>query len=175
MTTYGLTAHDRMLLFVTGVRVDPLDLRPEDIDIRDIAHALSRQCRYNGHVYGFLSVARHSIWVAELLLDATGDARLALEGLHHDDSETYLGDMVRPLKHRPEMYEYIEAENRAQRIIAKTLGLPYPASLAVKIADTLACHLEILFHCQTYEGSPQADAEDWLTAHHAFTDLLDSE
>ena len=33
----------------TGIQFWPLDPRPEEIEIRDIAHALSLLCRFNGH------------------------------------------------------------------------------------------------------------------------------
>ena len=48
----------------SGELVDPFDMTADDIHISDIAHSLARQCRYNGHVEGFLSVAAHSIWVS---------------------------------------------------------------------------------------------------------------
>lgn len=35
----------------------PLDPRPEDVCIEDIAHALSLQCRFTGHVREFYSTA----------------------------------------------------------------------------------------------------------------------
>ena len=34
----------------SGLPVWPLDPRPEDVRIEDIAGALSRVCRYNGHL-----------------------------------------------------------------------------------------------------------------------------
>ncbi len=41
----------------TGKQFWPLDPRPEDIDIEDIAHALALTCRFNGHCDYFYSVA----------------------------------------------------------------------------------------------------------------------
>ena len=48
----------------TGGVFWPVDPRPEDVEIEDIAHALSLICRYCGHVREFYSVAQHSVLVA---------------------------------------------------------------------------------------------------------------
>lgn len=114
-----------------GARVDVLDARASDILIGDIAHALARQVRYNGHVSHHLSVARHSIFVS-LALQGTEHE---LWGLLHDASETYLGDMVKPLKHHPSMHVFREAEARLDRVIAERFALPYPMPAEVKEAD----------------------------------------
>lgn len=117
----------------THKRVDPLNMRPEDFDLHDIAHALARACRYNGHVGGFLSVARHSIWVSNRLR-AEGPL-LRLYGLLHDASEAYLGDMVKPLKHDPSMARFVEAELALEKVLAEKFGFPFPMPDVVKEAD----------------------------------------
>ena len=50
-----------------GRRIYPLDPHPEDVDVEEIAHVLSRICRYGGHVPGKFpySVAQHSIYVQQ--------------------------------------------------------------------------------------------------------------
>ena len=68
---------------VSGRKFYFLNPNPEDIDIEDIAHALSMQCRFTGHTKWFYSVAEHAIWVSYLV-----PVHLALEGLLHDASET---------------------------------------------------------------------------------------
>ena len=45
----------------TGIHMNPLDPRPEDFRIEDIAHALPLICRGNGHVKTFFSVGQHCI------------------------------------------------------------------------------------------------------------------
>lgn len=82
----------------------PLDPRPEDIVIEDIAHALSQLCRFGGHTNEFYSVAQHCVHVAELL-----PHHLKLSGLLHDATEAYLVDVPRPLKNAISGYKTIEA------------------------------------------------------------------
>lgn len=72
-----------------------LDPRPEDIDPLDIAHSLALQCRYGGHCPRFLSVAEHSLLVAEVV--AREHPELALAALLHDAGEL-VGDFPSPLK-----------------------------------------------------------------------------
>ena len=105
----------------TGRAVYPLDLRPEDIDIRDIAHSLSLQCRYAGHVRQFYSVAEHSVHVARWVLEETIDGFVAIEALLHDATEAYLVDVPRPIK--PFLTGYKEAERRVSHAIAERFGL----------------------------------------------------
>lgn len=77
----------------TGRKVWPLDLTPDQIDIRDIAHSLAYQCRFNGAVREFYSVAQHSV-IASLI----STPAYALGALLHDSAETYLIDIPRPVK-----------------------------------------------------------------------------
>ena len=62
-------------------------------DFADIAGALSKICRFNGHCKEFYSVAQHCVLVSYLC-----DPKYKLAGLMHDASEAYLGDVVTPLK-----------------------------------------------------------------------------
>jgi uncharacterized protein len=102
----------------------PIDPRPEDIDIGDIAHALSFVCRFGGHVPRFYSVAEHSVRVA-LAIEASGASSLAsFAGLLHDASEAYLGDVVWPLKRAEGMAGYRAIEKNLERVIALRFGLP---------------------------------------------------
>ncbi|MBQ6361382.1 MAG: hypothetical protein IJJ25_09590 [Lachnospiraceae bacterium] len=94
----------------TGMRVVPYDLKPEDIRIEDIAHALSMLCRGNGHVKTFWSVGEHCILAAkEAMLRGYG-RRLALACLLHDASECYLSDVPSPFKAKIDGYR--ETEDR---------------------------------------------------------------
>lgn len=133
----GLVSSNRTAMTLSsGELMDPLHPKVEDIEITDIAHALARQVRYNGHVGHHLSVARHSIWVYRRLADTGESPVVQLAGLLHDAAEAYLGDMIRPLKHGPTIGRaYATAEARLESVIAKRFGLPYPYPPAVRAAD----------------------------------------
>ena len=93
----------------------PLTPVADNIDIRDIAHALSLMVRANGHFPEFYSVAQHSIHCAREAIARKADPRMAILCLLHDASEAYIADITRPLKRNLE--EYREAEYRLQTAI----------------------------------------------------------
>lgn len=131
------------LLTYSGRKVDPLAVTKDDINITDIAHSLSRQCRWGGHVNHYLSIARHSLWVSEEC--SQYGPTMALWGLLHDASEAILGDVISPLKHREPMEEYRAAEDAVEAVIASVFGLPYPMPEVVHtndhyVTDTLERH-----------------------------------
>ena len=113
----------------TGRAFFPLEPRAEDIDPLDIAHALSLICRYGGHVRRFYSVAEHCVLMSHAVAPEN-----ALWALLHDATETYVGDMVRPLKHS--MPEYRAAEDRIMWAICDRFRLDYACPVEVKAADT---------------------------------------
>jgi len=78
---------------ISGRKFPLAEPDPNQIDIEDIAHALSMLCRFNGHCTQFYSVAEHSMHVSH---EISND--LALAGLLHDAAEAYLGDVPSPLK-----------------------------------------------------------------------------
>ena len=108
----------------TGRRISPFTPDPADIDIADIAHALSQLCRFGGHCRTFYSVAQHCCVVADAVEAAGGDAETALAALLHDAAEAYLGDLPHPLKHRSALGDlYREIEAPLQRAICERFGL----------------------------------------------------
>lgn len=115
-----------------GRRFWPLDPRPNEIDIVDIAHALGNVCRYNGHCRETYSVAQHSVLVARLLI-AEGREDLALTGLLHDAAEAYLADVPSPVK--PFLADWGRLERGVERCVAARFGLPWPWPEAVHAAD----------------------------------------
>lgn len=118
----------------SGTYVEPLNLKPDQVRIGDIAHHLSNQCRFNGGTALFYSVAEHSLNVMFLLAP---DPVLQLAGLMHDASEAYLCDMPRPTKHASGEFGrlYRLAEAKAQDAIGVALALPRCDWASVKHAD----------------------------------------
>lgn len=116
----------------SGRRFWPLAPRVEDIHLEDVAHGLAMTCRYGGHTRFFYSVAEHCLIVSRYV-----PAELALEGLLHDTSEAWLGDMVRPLKYQDAMIEFRKAEKEIERCVAEKFGLRTDATAhaAVKEID----------------------------------------
>lgn len=99
------------------IRFDPTDPKNEDIEIEDIAHALSMMTRANGHFKVFFSVARHSINCAVEAENRGYSKRVQLLCLLHDSAEAYIGDMTRPLKLK--IPHFSEIEKKYQDIIFK--------------------------------------------------------
>lgn len=103
----------------TGRQFWPLDPRPEDVDILDIAHHLSNACRFAGAVHKFYSVAQHSVLVSEIV-----PKEMALVGLLHDAPEAYMGDLVKPIKSHRDFYEYVRYEKQLWYAVTAQFGLP---------------------------------------------------
>jgi hypothetical protein len=115
----------------TGRMFWPMDPRPEDICIEDIAHSLAHQCRFAGHTKTFYSVAQHSVLVSDVVPPED-----AAWGLLHDASEAYLVDLPRPIKKSGALgAEYKRVEDLVMQAVVERFNLsPYmPAS--VKQAD----------------------------------------
>lgn len=130
----------------TGVQFWPLDPRPDEIRLADIAHALSNQCRFAGHSKCHYSVAEHSCLVATLVEEDLGCSDVtSLGALLHDASEAYLTDIPRPLKRQPMFAAYREAEHTLQRMIWAHFDVPdYAIDVeAIEIADALALIIEM--------------------------------
>jgi hypothetical protein len=114
----------------------PLDPRPEEVHIDDIATALSRIIRYNGHSDDWVTVAQHCVHCEQLIRydGGTPEARYAM--LMHDAAEAYIGDMIRPLKcHFP---EFKKIEQRVADAITEALEVPLIEPAICKRYDNIA-------------------------------------
>lgn len=139
----------------SGGTFQPLTPNPDDIQIADIAHPLSNQCRFTGHTSGFYSVAQHSVHCAEMVRDwlrddaqyegllPNPDAQIILTALMHDASEAFLADISRPIKMVPEFGDvYKKFEVRLEQAIAERFVLIYPYPEIIKRADNALLRTE---------------------------------
>lgn len=122
----------------TGKQFWLLEPRLEDIDIKDIAHALAMQCRWTGHCRYHYSIAQHSYYCSVL-----GPENEGLERLLHDASEAYMGDMNRPLKHYTEAGPaYRRQEAVVQEAIYQRFGVGSIEPKSVHEADEAMLYAE---------------------------------
>lgn len=112
----------------TGRQFWPLDPRPDEIDIVDIAHALSMMCRYGGHCIRFYSVAEHCVLMARAVSPEN-----ALWALLHDASEAYVVDVPRPLK--ASLPNYKNLEGYVMNAVCVRFGISHLMPAEVKSAD----------------------------------------
>lgn len=106
----------------------------DDIDIEDIATALSRAPRYCGHTDVFYSVAQHCVLVCLEVAIKGGSLRDQLIGLLHDAPEAYMGDLPSPLKAMCPEYKAIE-DGVWDRVSHAFLGGVYKIPPVVKQCD----------------------------------------
>lgn len=115
-----------------------LDPQEDQINIRDVAHALSNTCRFGGHCREFYSVAQHAVLVSKLV-DVT-NIELQWDALHHDDGEAYMGDVPTPLKQL--LPDFKKIEDGVELAIVKKFKLTNKYAGEVKVADLQALMLE---------------------------------
>ena len=134
------------ILTYTGKHFNVLDPREKDVDLYDVAHALSQQCRFTGHTKFPFTVAQHCLLTSYLRGFEGAPYAVRLAGLLHDAGETYLCDIASPIKHTPEFREYRRLEDEVETVVLKALKCPGLTDLewaAVKHAEMRVCKAEI--------------------------------
>lgn len=128
----------------------PLKNLPIGVMTRDIVfHGLSNINRFAGMEFQAMdepfTVLEHSIAVAEIILDVTGNAELARMGLWHDAAEAYLGDVATPVKNIIGN-AYTELEQCVEEQVLSYNRVSNPPELRdeVKRYDLMCCVAEIL-------------------------------
>jgi hypothetical protein len=125
------------LLTYTGKIVTPFDMKPEMIDIRDIAKSLSMQARFLGHTEDFYSVAQHCYEGAVYMSEDWRSPRERMAFLLHDAAEAYMCDIPSPIKHHPIMKKYHDAQDRLQELIDKKYEVTKWAEMPIiKVVDS---------------------------------------
>lgn len=103
----------------TGLLFDILEPTVDMICIEDIAHSSSQCNRFTGHAKIPYPVSQHSRLGSYLVPRV-----YALRFLLHDGSETYIGDVNRPLKHFTAAgHEYRKVEDVIQSLVYYKFGL----------------------------------------------------
>lgn len=138
--------HERgaFMSLYSGGKFYPLDPHPEDVTVVDIAHALSQQNRFNGHVRWPYSVAQHSVHVLSAVkrMFPEADKELLLFALFHDAAEAYIGDVITPVKHYLPFFK--EIEDKIMKAVSDKFGFRMTKHRKKKIkqADLLMCSAE---------------------------------
>jgi uncharacterized protein len=114
------------IMTVSGRVFWPLDPRPEEVSLDDIAMGLSNECRYGGQIDPYYTVAQHSVLVALSL-----PMSLRKQGLLHDATEAYIKDIPRPLK------KYLHDYGPIEENLARCIGARFDVELV---------HLDRLVH-----------------------------
>jgi uncharacterized protein len=128
------------IITYTGKKFNLLEPTLEMIDFEDIAHSQAMQCRWTGHCKHHYSIAQHGVYCSFL-----GPEDEALHRLMHDGSESYLGDMNRPLKHYTDAgTAYRRVEWPIQNLIYQACGLSTTEPNSVKLADEGLLYAEML-------------------------------
>jgi len=136
------------MLTYTGRRFYPIDPRPEDVCTEDIAHALSRICRFAGNTYCFYSVAEHSVHVSDYLTEHYAVPSLSLVGLLHDAAEAYMGDVPSPVKRY--LRDYAPIELGIDIVVRKKFNITLSDTQIIKDTDAVVTESEIrqLMRCE---------------------------
>lgn len=158
----------------SGRFLDLNEVRPQDIHLGDIAHALAQICRFNGHTTRFYTVACHSMGMAQYAANKKLPTELVLKCLLHDAKEAYYGDITRPVAEflRINWDIWNMGPHTVEKAIAKTFFDDPDTVIStplVKRIDNLFCMVEgyVLVGGQFWEEAkvlgtltPEA-AEDW--------------
>ena len=90
--------NDKWCTTVDGKEINLFDPDPSIFTVDRIANALARINRFAGHWHNPVSVARHSMRVADILRNDGYDTETQLQGLFHDAAEAFTTDIPSPLK-----------------------------------------------------------------------------
>lgn len=106
-----------------GHYVDLSNPDPATIDLRSIAAALSKICRFGGHCPRFYSVAEHCVHATRLARSERLSVEALIAVLLHDAAEAYIGDMVKPLK--VSIPQFADVERRIEAAIERRFNVDF--------------------------------------------------
>lgn len=129
---------DTSFEMVFGGMFDPFNPDPAKIDMETIALVLSNNCRFNGHVLEFYSIAQHSVLVAHLSPRDIVTQQMAL--LHDADEVFGIPDLITQVKKEFPQIKAVQA--RIGAAVEARFKLEPSAHLRIKPADRQALLLE---------------------------------
>jgi hypothetical protein len=141
------------ILIHSGNLFDVFNPKPENLNVVDMAHALSHLCRYGGHCPKFYSVAQHSV----LCSYYPGTPKEQMEFLFHDTSEAYMVDLPRPIKKN--LPQYGQIEDNLLEVIFKHFNLDFPLAEGVHEVDNAMLHYEY----NAFYTNPDPTFEFWTS------------
>lgn len=125
----------------SGLALDLENPSIESINIIDIIHGLANNCRYSGQCARRYSILEHVLNVCKLLQQwEPENYQLHWDGLHHDNAEAYIVDLINPVKVLCPDYKILES--RLDEVIAKKFEISYPIDPKVRKADLVVLDIE---------------------------------
>lgn len=155
---------DAGIRLLSGTMFSYNDPVASDVKIDDIAAALSKICRFPGHLPYFYSVAQHAVNASYIV-----EPEFAFTALMHDTAEAFTNDLPTPLKHAVPIFKDLEV--KIESAMSKLFGFQYPLPWAVKLADLQMLQLEKLHVKQDFS---EWEVLNGITSEH-LRDLVDLE
>lgn len=119
---------DQGIRLLSGALFDYNDPHASEVGIEDIAAALSKVCRFAGHIPYFYSVAQHAVNTSLIVAP-----QHAFTALMHDTAEAFTNDLPTPLKSAIPAFRELEA--RIESAMGARFGFEYPLPAEVRYAD----------------------------------------
>jgi Predicted hydrolases of HD superfamily len=149
----------KIRLHPSGLYVNPLALRVEDIRVPDIAHHLAGINRYTGATPDPYNVAQHSVIVARYFRHMKWMVRAA--ALFHDSPEFVLNDIASPVKHNPEYGEaYHRFEAGAIEVIFDAIGIDRALIVSTHKGGQIKAIDDLVFHREAASWWGEIDPRD---------------
>lgn len=156
---------DCWISLLSGAKFNYNNPEESDVNIEDIAGALSNVCRFSGHLPRFYSVAQHLVNTSRIV-----PAGFSFTGLMHDTAEAFTNDLPTPLKWTFPAFKTLETS--IESAMAKKFGFEFPYPPEVKEADTIMLILEKLYVKE--DKSVWPNYEEWTAKRvKPYLDLVD--
>jgi hypothetical protein len=153
------------IIFTLHGFIDINSLRPEQIDIRDIARGLATEYRYAGQTHSPYSVAEHSVLVSLFV-----PKEFQRQALLHDAAEGYFKDLPRVVKYWAHMDGYRELESALQATIFERFNV-VPTTESYEVVSKIDKRLAISEINYFYDNKPGIDLSLWRQKYGAPLDV----